>query len=282
MRAKLVVAVDIGATKTLLTVRSATELAAGWETSEPVLRTETSADPAELVEWIVDAVEHSPLQPEGQVAAIGVAAPGPLDADTGVVTRSSNLGWQDVPLAPMLSRRLGAPAALEDDANSAALGEWRFGAGHGADPFAYVTVSSGIGGGVIVAGDIVRGSGAAQCVGNSRRVRCVRHHVEVLISHPPHDDVVEHRCISRIEQMGVLSPSRGDPPEIVRQRPLQSVECARTLDAKGSEVRHVEHHRVATTCPMLVEGARCIAQGHVPPPERGHLGSERPVPIVER
>ena len=154
----LVVAVDVGATKTLLTVRSVAELASGWGASAPPLRTDSDSDPADLVAWIADAVERSPLRQAGRVAAIGVAAPGPLDARAGVVTRSSNLGWHNVPLAPMLSERLGAPAALEDDANTAALGEWRFGAGHAADPFAYVTVSSGIGSGVIVTGDIVRGS----------------------------------------------------------------------------------------------------------------------------
>lgn len=158
MTDSLVVAVDVGATKTLLTVRSAAALASGWGVSAPPDRTDSKADPAALVEWIADAVDRSPLRTDGHVASIGVAAPGPLDASAGVVTRSSNLGWQDVPLALMLSQRLGAPAALEDDANTAALGEWRFGAGRGADPFAYVTVSSGIGGGLIVAGDIVRGS----------------------------------------------------------------------------------------------------------------------------
>ena len=57
----------------------------------------------------------------------------------------------------MLGERLRAPVSLEDDANTAALGEWRFGAGSGADPMGYLTVSSGIGGGVVAGGGIIRG-----------------------------------------------------------------------------------------------------------------------------
>jgi glucokinase len=151
-----VLAVDIGATKTLLAVRSIDELDAGWQPGPAVLRADTPADPVDLVGWIARAVER--LGATGGLAAVGVAAPGPVNAATGVVTRSSNLGWNDVPLTAMLSERLGVPAALDDDANTAALGEWSFGAGRGADPFAYLTVSSGIGGGIIVAGQVVRGA----------------------------------------------------------------------------------------------------------------------------
>ncbi|HSM33484.1 MAG TPA: ROK family protein [Anaerolineae bacterium] len=156
MPRRSVLAVDIGATKTLLAVRSMDELDVGWQPAREVLRVDTPADPGDLVSWIARAVER--LGANGRLAAVGIAAPGPVDAATGVVTRSSNLGWSDVPLAAMLGERFGIPAALDDDANTAALGEWSFGAGGGADPFAYLTVSSGIGGGIIVGGQVVRGA----------------------------------------------------------------------------------------------------------------------------
>jgi glucokinase len=160
-----VLAVDIGATKTLLAVRSIDELDAGWPRGGAVVRADTPTDPVHLVDWIGRTVER--LGATARLAAIGVAAPGPVNAATGVVTRSSNLGWSDVPLVAMLVERLGVPAALDDDANTAALGEWSFGAGRGADPFAYLTVSSGIGGGIIVAGQVVHGaSGNAGEVGH--------------------------------------------------------------------------------------------------------------------
>ena len=167
MRRRLVLAVDIGATKTLLTLRPISDLETGWQANQDVIRAHTLSDPAALVAWIGEAAERLRHNTDGRIEAIGVAAPGPLDAARGVVTRSSNLGWRDVPLTAMLSDRLGAPTALDDDANTAALGEWHFGAGAGANPFAYITVSSGIGGGVVVGGDIVRGaSGNAGEVGH--------------------------------------------------------------------------------------------------------------------
>ena len=160
MTEPLVVAVDIGATKTLLTVRSARDLAAGWRPDGPVARAGSHAEPGAFVDWVETETEvaRAATSSAGVVAAIAVAAPGPLDAASGVVTRSSNLGWQDVPLASMLRARLGAPVVLEDDANSAALGEWHYGAGAGTDPLGYLTVSSGIGGGLVAGGASIRGA----------------------------------------------------------------------------------------------------------------------------
>jgi len=154
MVARHILAVDIGASKTLLAVRRCDQLSEGWHAGSDVSRTATPRDPAALVDWIAGRVDGLALDVP---AAIGVAAPGPLDVVTGIVTRSSNLGWEGVPLGAMMTDRLGAPVIIEDDANAAALGEWRFGAGEQADPFAYLTVSSGIGGGVVVGGAIVRG-----------------------------------------------------------------------------------------------------------------------------
>jgi glucokinase len=66
-------------------------------------------------------------------------------------------GWADVPLASILGSRLGRPVRLENDANMAALGEWMFGAGQGTRHIVFVTVSTGIGGGVIVDGRLLHG-----------------------------------------------------------------------------------------------------------------------------
>ena len=155
MTARWIIAVDIGASKTLLGVRRLAQLSGEWTPGLDVRRTTTPRDPTALMDWIADtSIELA----DGTPVAIGVAAPGPVDVAAGVVARSSNLGWRDVPVAAMLSQRLGAPAVVEDDANTAALGEWRFGAGAEADPFAYLTLSSGIGSGIVVGGAVVRGA----------------------------------------------------------------------------------------------------------------------------
>ena len=162
-----VVAIDIGATKTLLALRPVVELEQGWQLGAPLERIESELDPESFVAWVASEVGRALAGRSGQVVAVGVAAPGPLDATNGVITRSSNLGWVDVPISRMLGDRLGVPVGLEDDANTAALGEWHFGAGAGADPMGYLTVSSGIGGGVVAGGGIVRGaSGNAGEVGH--------------------------------------------------------------------------------------------------------------------
>jgi glucokinase len=89
------------------------------------------------------------------VVGAGVAVPGPLNPATGVVFSPPNLvGWGDYPLAQRLAAQLGLPVWLNNDANLAALGEARFGAGQGYDPLVYLTVSTGVGGGIVLGGRI--------------------------------------------------------------------------------------------------------------------------------
>jgi glucokinase len=84
---------------------------------------------------------------------IGISSPGPLDPWRGVVVAPPNLaGWRDVPLASRIEEALGLPTFLERDTNAAVMAEWRYGAAKGADNVIYVTVSTGIGGGLIVDG----------------------------------------------------------------------------------------------------------------------------------
>lgn len=96
-----------------------------------------------------------------QVAGVGLACPGPVDGPAGVVTLAPNLGWRDVPVARLLSEALPWPCALVNDADAAALGEAVFGAGRGADPLFFLTVSTGIGGGIVLHGELMTGAHGA-------------------------------------------------------------------------------------------------------------------------
>ncbi|RLE31185.1 ROK family protein, partial [Candidatus Acetothermia bacterium] len=90
-------------------------------------------------------------------AAVGVSFGGPVRE--GVVLLSHHVpDWEDFPLAEWLREHFGVPAAVENDANAAALGEWRYGAGRGTRYFLYVTVSTGIGGGIVIGGRLYRGA----------------------------------------------------------------------------------------------------------------------------
>lgn len=101
----------------------------------------------------------------GQLAGIGISIGGPLDHLTGTVLNFPHLpGWRNIPLRQQLSEAFGAPAGLDNDANVGALAEHRLGAGKGAMSMVYLTISTGIGGGVIVNGKLHHGvaSGAGE------------------------------------------------------------------------------------------------------------------------
>ncbi len=98
------------------------------------------------------------LDPDGRALAVGIAAPGPLDPVAGLVLQTPHLkGWRDVPLAALLGAALERPAHLHNDATLAALGESRAGAGLAADPLVYLTLSTGIGGGIVIGGRLFDG-----------------------------------------------------------------------------------------------------------------------------
>lgn len=117
---------------------------------------------------------------QGPLEAIGVAAPGPVERRTGVLRNPPNLpGWRDVPLAQLLEEAFGVPVRVENDANAAALAEQRFGAGRGCRDMVYLTMSTGVGGGVISDGRLVHGAngfagelGHIPIVRNGRRCQC--------------------------------------------------------------------------------------------------------------
>ena len=181
-----IAAIDIGATKTLVTVRSI-PLAASWDGQlSQTLEFRTHRRPLDEIEAIAQSVHR--LSSGGQVVAAGCGAPGPLDPTTGIVGRSPNLGWAALPLGPLLAARLGVEVATDDDANLGALGEAVLGAGRGVRSVAYLTLSSGVGAGIVVDGQILRGEhGIAGEVGHltvartGPRCSCGRRgHVEAL------------------------------------------------------------------------------------------------------
>ncbi|MEE3329181.1 MAG: ROK family protein [Myxococcota bacterium] len=89
---------------------------------------------------------------------VGVCAPGPLDLDEGLVLHPPNLrGWTEVALPARLEEELRCPVRMENDANAGALAEWRFGAGRGARSLVYLTMSTGVGAGLILDGRLYGG-----------------------------------------------------------------------------------------------------------------------------
>ena len=110
---------------------------------------------ARLAATVAEAAEAGGLPPD---ARVGVALPGPVNPHTGVLGLAPNLpGWHDVPVRDVLTARLGRPVVAGNDLNVAALGEWRYGAGKGLRHLIFLGVGTGVGGGVIVDGQLLQG-----------------------------------------------------------------------------------------------------------------------------
>ncbi|MGD2068297.1 MAG: ROK family protein [Gemmatimonadota bacterium] len=117
--------------------------------------------------------------PPSSVVGMGVGSPGPLSRETGVVINTPNLGWKDFPLRDLLVEATGLDATLDNDANCATFGEWWLGAGRDVDSLIGVTLGTGIGGGIVVDGNLLHGaSDAAGEIGHmtidftGRRCKC--------------------------------------------------------------------------------------------------------------
>ena len=91
-------------------------------------------------------------------AGVGIGSPGPLDRQRGLVIVTPNLGWRNFPLRDEISKRVGLPASLDNDANCATLGEWWCGAAKGARHVVGITIGTGIGGGLILDGRLFHGA----------------------------------------------------------------------------------------------------------------------------
>ncbi len=145
------VAVDIGGTHIRVAVFEPNSI-------KPIVhqRTRSHANKSGVYDRLEKAIEA--VWPKEKVGAIGIASPGPLDPHTGRILATPNIPeWQNFPLTPKLAHHFGVPAYLDNDANMAGLAEWKYGAGKGHQDMVYLTISTGIGGGVISNGCLLQG-----------------------------------------------------------------------------------------------------------------------------
>ena len=153
-----VLALDIGGTKLAAGVVDGDGRVLSFVV-EPT-RSEEGAEPVlERLFALGRAAVAEAAVPWGEVAAVGIACGGPLDSERGVLIAPPHLtGWRDVPIVELAEQALERPAALENDATAAAAGEHAWGAGAGTRNMVYLTLSTGVGGGVVVDGRLLRGS----------------------------------------------------------------------------------------------------------------------------
>jgi glucokinase len=161
-RQRYIVGVDLGGTKIMVGALS--------EDGKQHLGMRSIATHAEqgsdvVVDRIVGAIEGVILDTIAETNAsrkdfvgIGMGAPGPLDRERGIVVVAPNLGWRDFPLRDLVSSRLDLPVTLDNDANCATVGEWWQGAARGGRTVVGFTIGTGIGGGVIIDGNLFHGA----------------------------------------------------------------------------------------------------------------------------
>jgi glucokinase len=139
-----------------------------------VLAHATVESPAEHVEAIEEAIVGlvTDLRAQHPIEAVGVGAAGYVDRTRSTVLFAPNLAWRDIDLRAELEPRLDLPVVIENDANAAAWGEFTYGAGHDVDDLLLVTVGTGVGGGIVLDGELYRGAfGVGAEVGHLRVVR---------------------------------------------------------------------------------------------------------------
>jgi len=153
----MIIGIDLGGTKILTGVADKN----GRVLSSVKLDTQARLGPKIVINNIVRSVYLALNQagvPLSKISKIGVGAPGPIIKESIIVSPPNLPGWKKVDLRAILKRKFGKPVVVENDANAAALAEHLFGAGKKAGNMMYITISTGIGGGIILNNKLYRGS----------------------------------------------------------------------------------------------------------------------------
>jgi len=149
-----VIGVDLGGTK----IAAGVVTAAGQILARARAATRAAEGPAGVIGRMVGLIAAL-RQQAPQATAVGVCSPGPVSARQGAVIQPPNLpGWDYVPLRAILSEQIGLPVALDHDCRAAALAEHHWGAGRGVGDMIYVTVSTGVGSGILLDGELWAGA----------------------------------------------------------------------------------------------------------------------------
>jgi len=239
---KFVLGIDVGGTNLVAGCVSTDGARVEGLLSEPT-RPEEGADG--VIARILDVARRSmaglaAAVPGAKVDGVGIGAPGPLDTRRGIVLLTPNLGWVDMPLRDRVAKGLGLPAALDNDANCAVLGEhWR-GAAQGTRQALGVTIGTGIGGGLILDGRLYHG--ASDCAGeighttiemNGRRCACGNYGcLEAYASGP----AIARRAVEAVEtgaESSLAALLRRGPAAVTAQ---MVYEAATAGDALAREV----------------------------------------------
>jgi len=151
--ATCVIGVDIGGTKVLAGAVDA-ELGVHHRVHRPSQGMDTTALLDTLAEMVTEAADAAP----GEVLGVGFGVPAVFDRRAGVIAACPHLPLVGVPFEAMMAERVNLPVAVDNDGNAAMLAEWRHGAAKGVDDALMLTIGTGIGGGIVAGGSLLRGA----------------------------------------------------------------------------------------------------------------------------
>lgn len=241
LRGNLIAGVDIGGTTTKLAfIGMDGKIIRKWE-----IKTDHSCEGKNITSNIAKSIDQKIEEikmTKHNLLGIGIGAPGPVNYKAGVILNAVNLGWRDsFPLKDLLEKKTSLPVYLDNDANCAALGEMWKGAGKGTKDLVFVTIGTGIGGGVIINGEIVQGiNGAGGEIG----------HITAIPIGGYHCNCGKKGCIETIasatgivrqanEEL-VKKDARGELKEILNQMGTITaknvMDCVRTGDPSAKRV----------------------------------------------
>ncbi len=172
MREKFWVGIDIGGTKTAVSLSR--KLPNLIDRVEFPTRPARGPEPAlERIKSVLRSLLSRHGVTAGDIRGLGVSCGGPLDPVQGIIQSPPNLQtWKDIPVKSILEREFGAPCRVENDANAGAVAEHRYGAGRGCHNMVFLTMGTGFGAGIIIAGRLYRG--ASESAGEIGHVRLTR------------------------------------------------------------------------------------------------------------
>lgn len=176
---KTAVGIDIGGTKISMVIGNSQGRILAENRIPTLAGAKAKEGIASLIQNLKNLIASSGI-PKKQILGIGVGIPGPVNPKTGIVPVSPHLGgWQGTSLKKIIERETKLRVTMNNDANAAALGEKIFGQGRGVSDFIYMTVSTGIGGGIVIDGKLLNGTshvagevGHMTIVPNGERCKC--------------------------------------------------------------------------------------------------------------
>lgn len=268
-RQQLLLGIDIGGTKAVVAVARASGEILAESRIEQWARGSWREDLETLIEEARKQLERSQCSSEG-LRAIGISAPGPLNPETGRVLEAPNIpGWEDVPIGEAFREAFGVRVLLENDANAGALAEWRFGAGKGSRHMLFLTVSTGIGGGLILDGRLHRGAtfqagevGHIPVVPDGRSCNCgLRGCLEAYVGGAALAELIRED-IERGEASAILAKAEGNPARVSAQL---WVEALRERDpyAQGLRESFLDHLAQGLAILIPIFDPDCVVLGTI-------------------